>query len=148
MYKYINNSLPRDILRLIDSSIQTSSNITRSRVELSYAPKRELQRGNLLYDLISKGNEFENLIKESKSIMVLKHKINEIQNRIMHCKKQNCYSCTLWVFTMRKLGNIKTKANSKGEKTKQKLHLHHYSLERWVTIAGELNNVINYITNV
>ena len=46
--------------------------MTRSRVELAYAPKRELQRGNLLYDLIGKGNEFENLIKGSTSIKVLK----------------------------------------------------------------------------
>ena len=93
LHKHKNKSLPMGTQKLIDNSITKSQIGTRSRSELTFQPKRELQKGNFLYDLIHYWNKFENLIEINTKIGDLKNIINERQNKIVQCTRDKCYTC-------------------------------------------------------
>ena len=93
LYKYKNNNLPLEIQKLIDRSITTSTTNTRSRAELTVAPKRDLKSGNFLYELIATWNKFENLIEGTNKLKELKYKINEIHNKVIECNNRDCHTC-------------------------------------------------------
>ena len=60
---------------------------------LNLKPKRALRRGNMIFDIISIWNKFETIIRGHNKIKEFKNKIDEIQNSVIECKKNNCYAC-------------------------------------------------------
>ena len=77
---------------MIDRSITTSITNTRSRAELTVAPKRDLKSGNFLYELIVTWNKYENLIEGTNKLKELKYKINEIHNKVIECNNRDSVS--------------------------------------------------------
>ena len=101
IYKFLNKSLPLETQQLIQDNLQnttdsryfTPSIETRSRTNLNLKPKRALRKGNMIFDIISNWNKFETINKGNPKIKEFKNKIDEIQNSVIECKKDNCYAC-------------------------------------------------------
>ena len=90
-YKYLNSSLPKETIKLFDDSLQKGPIQTRSTSKSNLVTKRNLTKGNLMYDIIENWNRCAMSLREVKKIKDLKMKILEKQNEVEVCHKKDCY---------------------------------------------------------
>ena len=93
-YKYLNSSLPIETIKLFDDSLQKGPIQTRSTSKSNLVTKRNLTKGNLMYDIIENWNRCAMSLREVKKIKDFKMKILEKQNEVEVCRKKDCYVCS------------------------------------------------------
>ena len=95
-HDYINyqqKNLPKAILKLFDNSLHNNNILTRNLSKCSLKPKKELKRGNLMYEILNNWNETNKSIRDEPNLRAFKRKIMDFQNEFVKCNKENCYSC-------------------------------------------------------
>ena len=91
-HKYLNLSLPKEIIKIFDDSLQNTAIHTRSIAKSNLKIKRDLTKGNLMF--VTNWNNCPMSIRENESIKDVKKMILAKQNEIEVCQKNNCYVCS------------------------------------------------------
>ena len=92
-YNYQQKNLPNEILKLFDNSLHNNNILTRNMTKCSLKPKKELKRGNVMYEILNNWNETNKSIRDEPNLRAFKRKIMDFQNEFVKCNKENCYSC-------------------------------------------------------
>ena len=92
-YNYQQKNLPNEILKIFDNSLHNNNILTRNLSKCSLKPKKELKRGNLMYEILNNWNETNKSIRDEPNLRAFKRKIMDFQNEFVKCNKENCYSC-------------------------------------------------------
>ena len=92
-YKFQNKTLPTAIMGLFENSLYDNNIITRQQTSCILRPSRELNPGDLMYDILNFWNRIGSSSREENTLNGFKKKITSMLNSYSECVKENCYSC-------------------------------------------------------
>ena len=92
-YKFQNKILPNAIMDLFKDSLYDNNIITRQQTSCILRPSRELNPGDLMYDILNYWNRIGSSSREESTLNGFKKKITSMLNSYSECVKENCYSC-------------------------------------------------------
>ena len=93
IFKYQDRNLPKAILELFDTNLHDDNFLTRKYTSWVLRPKKGLQNGDMMYDVIDCWNRIGMNVRELNNLQDFKSKIKKLQNNYIKCTKMNCYSC-------------------------------------------------------
>ena len=94
-YKYLNKELPKAIMHLFESNIETNRIATRESDKLLLKTKSNTEKRNIMYQIIKSWNSIDYNIKIQKSIPIIKRKLKKEWNKGENCTKSHCYNCNI-----------------------------------------------------